>query len=142
MTSKEALEIIRAYHNQISLLCKGKLNNKIINAENQIEKDLDRLEEINNVWHKNEVMESVDINGNHLQEVYDFINSLLEENTKLKKVIDILKEVLKRVLIFKFGENIDNNGYISITKIDCNNTTIVNIRKEEYDLLKEVLENE
>ena len=44
MTSKEALEIIRTYHNQISLLCKGKLNNKIINAENQIEKDLKALE--------------------------------------------------------------------------------------------------
>lgn len=44
MTSKEALEIIRTYHNQISLLCKGKLNNRIINAENQIEKDLKALE--------------------------------------------------------------------------------------------------
>lgn len=44
MTSKEALEIIRDYHNQISLLCKGKLNNRIINAENQIEKDLEVLD--------------------------------------------------------------------------------------------------
>lgn len=59
---------------------------------------------------------------------------------KLEKAIDILKEVLNKDLIFKFGENIPNGGYISITKIDCNNTTIVNIRKEEYDLLKEVLE--
>ena len=40
----ESLEIIRDYHNQISLLCKGKLNNRIINAENQIEKDLEVLE--------------------------------------------------------------------------------------------------
>lgn len=46
MKSKEALEKIRAYHNQISLLCKGKLNNKIINAENQIEKDLNRIEKM------------------------------------------------------------------------------------------------
>lgn len=61
---------------------------------------------------------------------------------KLEKTIDILKEVLKMCFIFKFGENIGNGGYISITKIDCNNTTIVNIGKEEYDLLKEVLGDE
>ena len=66
----------------------------------------------------------------------------LDQLEKLTKAIDILKEVLKRVFIFKFGENIDNSGYISITKIDCNNTTIVNIRKEEYDLLKEVFGND
>ena len=66
----------------------------------------------------------------------------LDQLEKLTKAIDILKEVLKMGFIFKFGENIGNSGYISITKIDCNNTTIVNIRKEEYDLLKEVLENE
>ena len=61
---------------------------------------------------------------------------------KLEKAIDILKEVLNKDLIFKFGENIPNGGYISITKIYCNNTTIVNVGKEEYDLLREVLENE
>ena len=44
MAHKEALEVIRTYHNQISLLCKGKLNNRIINKENQIKKDLDQLE--------------------------------------------------------------------------------------------------
>ena len=48
---------------------------------------------------------------------------------------------MKRITIFAL-ENIGNGGYISITKIDCNNTTIVNIRKEEYDLLKEVTEND
>ena len=72
---------------------------------------------------------------------YGVISQDLGRLEKLEKVIDILKEGLKRVFIFKFGENIDNSGYISITKIDCNNTTIVNIRKEEYELLKEVLEN-
>ena len=66
----------------------------------------------------------------------------LDQLEKLTKAIDILKEVLKRGFIFKFGENIDNGGYISITKIDCNKTTIVNIRKEEYDLLREVMEND
>ena len=66
----------------------------------------------------------------------------LDQLEKLTKAIDILKEVLKMGFIFKFSENIGNGGYISITKIDCNNTTIVNIRKEEYDLLKEVLEDD
>ena len=66
----------------------------------------------------------------------------LEKLEKLTKAIDILKAVLNKDLIFKFGENIDNSGYISITKIDCNKTTIVNIRKEEYDLIKEVMEND
>ena len=66
----------------------------------------------------------------------------LDRSEKLEKVIDILKEVLKMGFIFKFGENIGNGGYISITKIDCNNTIIVNIGKEEYDLLKEVLEDD
>lgn len=46
MAHKEALEVIRTYHNQISLLCKGKLNAKIITAENQIEQDLERLERL------------------------------------------------------------------------------------------------
>ena len=71
---------------------------------------------------------------------YGVISQDLDRLEKLEKVIDILKEGLNRVFIFKFGENIDNGGYISITKIDCNNITIVNIRKEEYELLKEVLE--
>ena len=74
-------------------------------------------------------------------EEIEIIQKDLDRLEKLEKVIDILKEGLKRVFIFKFGENIDNGGYISITKIDCNNTTIVNIRKEEYELLKEELEN-
>ena len=73
-------------------------------------------------------------------EFYGVIRQDLGRLEKLEKVIDILKEGLMRVFIFKFGENIDNGGYISITKIDCNNTTIVNIRKEEYELLKEALQ--
>ena len=66
----------------------------------------------------------------------------LDQLEKLTKAIDILKEVLKMCFIFKFGENIDNGGCISITKIGCNHTTIVNIGKEEYDLLREVLEDD
>ena len=94
----------------------------------EYEKDLEFDE--NNQWVKNVL--------NGLKECQQNLVCL----EKLEKVIDILKEVLKMGFIFKFGENIPNGGYISITKIDCNNTTIVNIGKEEYDLLKEVLEDD
>lgn len=48
-----------------------------------IKKDLELLKEINKVWHDNEPMESVDINGEHLQELYDYINKLVKENQEL-----------------------------------------------------------
>lgn len=73
----------------------------------------------------------------------DYCNEIkqdLDRLERLEKVIDILKAVLDRVLIFKFKEDIISGGNIYISKIDSNNTTIVNLRKPEYDLLKEVLE--
>lgn len=113
MTSKE---VIQELYNEREYLLGEKVNNKTKN------------------WH-NDIKHYDNINHCLLT-----IREDLDQLEKLTKVIDILKEVLKRGFIFKFGENIDNGGYISITKIDCNNTTIVNIRKEEYDLLKEVLQ--
>ena len=100
-----------------------------------IMQDLHRLKEINDVWHKNEVMESVDINGNHLQELYDFIHSLLEETTKLKKAIEILKTNL-------YLEFEDKYNYICLKsdEYDECDYTIIFPSKEDYDLLKEVLE--
>lgn len=51
--------------------------------------DLERLEALNKVWHDNEPMESVDINANHLQELYNYINKLQQENQILNmSVID------------------------------------------------------
>ena len=89
-----------------------------------IMQDLDRLKEINDVWHKNEVMESVDINGNHLQELYDFIHSSLEETTKLKKAIEIFREIC----------SLNNNKTLETER--C----FLRLTEEEYELLKEVLQ--
>lgn len=55
-----------------------------------INQDLERLEKINEVWHDNEPMESVDINDEHLQELYDYINKLEKENEQLKEQRDSL----------------------------------------------------
>lgn len=76
MTSKEALSKLK---NNFGLSFIGRCLCEII------EKDLNRLEKINNVWHENEPMESVDINGNHLQEVYDFLHITIKELEKYKK---------------------------------------------------------
>ena len=102
-----------------------------------IKKDLDRLEKINEVWHKNEPMESVDINGNHLQEVYDFIHRLCEENDKLKKAIDSLKDNI----YFTFNDKCTYICFQRDVDDECD-YTIIFPNKEQYELLKEVLGNE
>ena len=71
----------------------------------------------------------------------NIIKQDLDRLEKLEKTFDILTAVLDRVLIFKFKEDIISSGNIYISKIDSNNTSIVNLRKPEYDLLKDVLEN-
>ena len=136
MTSKDALEILRECANGE----KKVLFSTSIELANTIKQDLDRLEKINEVWHKNEPMESVDINGNHLQEAYDFIHRLCEENDKLKKAIEILKSNL--FIDFK-----DIGDYYCIyfkhNKYDeCDYTILCIEDKKQYELLKEVLGND
>lgn len=101
MAHKEALEVIRTYHNQISLLCKGKLNAKIITAENQIEQDLERLE-------------------------------------RLEKAFDIVTYKSVNILILKYC--IAKGG--GVETYNLHYKTEEQIAQEEYDLLKEVLEND
>ena len=101
MAHKEALEVIRTYHNQISLLCKGKLNAKIITAENQIEQDLERLE-------------------------------------RLEKAFDIVTYKSVNILILKYC--IAKGG--GVETYNLHYKTEEQITQEEYDLLKEVLEND
>lgn len=127
MTSKEALK--RLYYDAIDSIIDKEIDCKYLE---EIEKDymcvnkyLTKLEEINNVWHKNETMESVDINGNHLQELYDFIHKLCEENEKLKKAFDILK-----------GKICLHNGYVCYDAY-----ADIKLTKEECELLKGVLED-
>ena len=101
MAHKEALEVIRTYHNQISLLCKGKLNAGIINAENQIEQDLDRLE-------------------------------------RLEKAFKILANKEVNLIVLKYfiekGDGVEAYNLYYTTK--------ERLTKEEYELLKEALEND
>lgn len=69
----------------------------------------------------------------------NIIEKDLSRLEKLEKTFEILRLVLDRVLIFKFKEDIISGGNIYISKIDNNNITIVNLRKIEFELLKEVL---
>ena len=71
MTPKEALDELCDLATP-----NGDCLNYVIGLSGIILKALDRLEGINKVWHENEPMESVDINGNHLQEKYDLLNDL------------------------------------------------------------------
>ena len=101
MVHKEALEVIRTYHNQISLLCKGKLNASIINAENQIEQDLDRLE-------------------------------------RLEKAFKILTNKEVNLIVLKYfiekGDGVEAYNLYYTTK--------ERLTKEEYELLKEALDDD
>ena len=101
MTHKEALEVIRTYHNQISLLCKGKLNASIIDAENQIEQDLNRLE-------------------------------------RLEKAFKILTNKEVNLIVLKYfiekGDGVEAYNLYYTTK--------ERLTKEEYELLKEALDDD
>lgn len=68
-------------------------NKKINDLKQIIKQDIKSLKEINKVWHDNEPMESVDINGKHLQDLYDYNEELFNKNLELdKKVIELEKE--------------------------------------------------
>lgn len=123
MTSKEALDkLVIACDNDLLYEQSGILYpNELIEI---IEQDLDRLEKINEVWHKNEPMESVDINGNHLQEVYDFLHRTIKELEKYKSAIKIINDALEL--------------YVDFYEVGVENRSSF-IDYEDSELLKEVL---
>lgn len=95
MTSKEALE---RYYSNLKYGFGGFQNDdEELEGLNAIKKDLHKLYEINEVWHKNNRLECVDINADHLQEAYDFINRLIDENLKLKQDLEKLKDELRMI---------------------------------------------
>ena len=126
---KEALEIIRDYHNQISLLCKGKLNNRIINAENQIEKDLDQLEKLEK-------------ENKELKERYkhraETSNDLCKAVKQYEKAFDILVNKVVNTLILKYC--IAKGG--GVETYNLHYKTEEKLTQEEYELLKEVFGND
>lgn len=119
---------------------------------NNILKDLERLEEINKVWHDNEPMESVDINGKHLQELYDFNSKLINENEVFKekgkelikdcyKAIDIAKKYKKAIEILKVKrvDIVFFKACGSLKEYNLYKMPEYKLTQQEYELLKEVL---
>ena len=129
MTSKESLEIIELILNNHSNMLE--VNDKRNECLNVIKKDLERLEEINKVWHENEVMESVDINAKHLQELYEYIIYANKQNEKLKKAIEIMRNKKVDVRLLLLHNLKDYNFLIGNS---------YQLTKQEYELLKEVLD--
>ena len=120
MNSKEALKTI--YIN-----CKEKMvdeNFSVCNSEDLIKtilQDLKRLEQLE---------DNIKIHKETIKMQQNQFESLQEENQKLEKAIEILKENHFRV---EKNANTDY-GYIAFIEAD--------LTKEEYKLLKEVLEDE
>ena len=109
MNSEEALQFIINTFNELA----EKSSNtesvfKFYEAHEIIKHDLDKLKEINNIWHENEPLECVDINGKHLQEVYNFLHEILIENERLKKFAIHFKKDIQEGLQkpYRCGENI------------------------------------
>lgn len=88
MESLEALKILCKL-----IPCTEVPAKEIVENYEIIKQDLERLKKMNEVWHKNEPMEAVDINAIHLQELYDFIKHLVEENIELRKKIENIKKL-------------------------------------------------
>ena len=94
-----------------------------------IKQELDRLEELE------------EERANYDQEK-DTINALTQENTKLKKVIEMLKDKFIFEINF-YEENNEKHYYIALyNKNDKSYLERIKISKEQYELLKEVFENE
>ena len=70
------------------------------------------------------------------------IDKDLDRLEKLDKAIDILKYILSVNFDIDLGEAVGNSYRVYISKNNRNDNTILFIGKEEYELLKEILEND
>ena len=105
-----------------------------------IKQDLKRLEDLEGVWLKEEWCEGVHLNAESLKSLLKYNEELFEknleldkENEKLTKAIEIIKN--KKV----------NIHFLFLHKLEDYNRLVCNayqLTQEEYDLLKEVLEND
>ena len=73
--------------------------------------------------------------SDQLNYVWNIVNSLKDENTRLKQAIKILKEKVEMPLIDDF--EVINKDYIHLYRL----RTKALINEEEYELLKEVFES-
>lgn len=143
MTSKEIIDrYIGALEDDLqhyTMVDKDSVKAKLIQFElkeyKQIKQDLDRLEQLEK--ENKELNRQLDVFFNKLDKntirAIDLISyDLLDENTKLKKALDILKHKFE---IKGVKEYLD--GYVIDTKL-----YYIGISQEEYELLKEVSEYE
>lgn len=94
MESLEALELaILEYKKDLEEDSNNQWVKNVLQGLKEAKQDLERLKKMNEVWHKHEVTESVDINENHLEELYSFITHLVEENIELRKKIENIKKL-------------------------------------------------
>lgn len=132
MTSKEALEYLT------SKVFTG--GNSILETEaeicaNVIKQDLERLkalEKENKEYFEIITKQAYLLNNKHIDR--PFIEILQQENEKLKKAIEIIKNKLE--LEFNLDEYWKGVHYHLWSENGCE------ITKQEYELLKEVLDNE
>lgn len=122
MNSKEALEILIYFVN-------GTGNKEKNIYYKTIKQDLDRVEQL-----EKENQELL-VNKNVAQGIA--IN-LKEENDKLKKAIDILKDKFD----IKISHTIEDIPIIIISLEETGEWYCIDISEEQYNLLKEVIEND
>lgn len=133
MNSKEALENIVIDFDNMGMICsnlgyeefycKDLHFKEIFKSEYEsILRDLERLEKLEKEYKESrKVIKSWNENG----------GELLRENAKLKKVIEIVNG--KTIVIVALKLSKDLNDYIRMTSFE-------NLTQEEYDLLKEYLD--
>ena len=80
-------------------------------------------------------------NKNQTNACIQTIEKDLDRLEKLEKGIDILKYILSKDFDIELGEDIGNNYRVYISRINYDNTMFL-VGKEEYELLKEILEND
>lgn len=107
-----------------------------------VEKELDRLKEIDEFIKDDKVIINVDISDNHLQESIDKFKKnneelkLIDENDKLKNAIKLLKDNLN------IGCKEINGMHLLFIQKEKNENVYDNyvfIKKKEFELLEEVL---
>lgn len=129
MNSKEALARIYDYHSEPVFDSDGTTFENMFEKEcYAIQKDLDRLEQL-----EKENQELKEKTEKTIDEFLEHAQKNFRKYAKCKRALDILKDSFE----IKGVEEYFDDGYVIDTKL-----YYLGISKEEYELLKEVLEYE
>lgn len=133
MTSKEALELaILEFSKDLEEDTNNQWLKNVLQGLKETKKELERLEKLS--------IEIDDLLDDKIELVVKnkqqdmLIGKLIQENEKLKQVIDIIKDKFK----FELGVSVVKEKYCYSLEFLFNNQYF-SITKEEYELLKEVL---